>query len=184
MITMDTYYFCSKILDTIFEIFYFIYNYKEASRVQANWVPPGSSWKQSDLKTNAYLNEFYCLKNSNRKVYEASQISSWEEISGNDNVYRRNPLHKVEWVAFHHAFCTLGKKRQEIFSWDFRWPLCKEKKSYEIFFIMIIVIIHDNNSSWGIVMRIMALAWHIQVWILAIIYCMILSQLFNLLLMS
>lgn len=37
-------------------------------------------------------------------MYEASQISSWEEISGNDNVYQRNPLHKIEWVAFHHAF--------------------------------------------------------------------------------
>lgn len=39
-------------LDTISENFYFIDNYKEANRVQANWVPLGSSWKQSDLKTN------------------------------------------------------------------------------------------------------------------------------------
>ena len=147
MITMDKYYFCNKMLDTISENFYFIDNYKEANRVQANWVPLGSSWKQSNLKTNTYLNEFYCLKNSNRKMYEASQISSWEEILGSD-VYQRNPLHKIEWVAFHHVFCTLGKKRQKMFSWNFRLSLCKEKKSYEIFFIMIIVIIiHDNNNA-------------------------------------
>ena len=133
MITMDTYYFCSKILDTIFEIFCFIYNYKDANRVQANWVPPSSSWKQSDLKTNAYLNEFYCLKNSNRKVYEASQISSWEEISGNDNVYRRNPLHKVEWVAFHHAFCTLGKKRK--YSHEISDDLCVRKRNPMKYFL-------------------------------------------------
>lgn len=33
---MDTYYFCVKMLDTISENFYFIDNYKEATRVQAN----------------------------------------------------------------------------------------------------------------------------------------------------